>query len=423
MTLVLMGGLFTFLSCSKDSPVDEIKKPTSTPAPTPEPVDELVKIAIAHLPAKTVYSLGEELDLTGLVVEGVKKNNDKVKLDIKKEDVTGFSSEKAADEQTLTVTIQKLTTTFTVRILPIKVENGVLTKVDGNLKELVLPDFVKKIGTKVFQQSKITKLTLNEGLTEIEELAFGWSQISEINFPQSLVSIAPAAFYACKNLYVVDLSKTKLTKIAHETFAFGDVRELTLPAGIKDIESQAFIDSKNLKALVLPEGLLRIGNEAFRETGLVSVKMPNSVSYMDQRAFFLIANLETVETYGGYDPLNKEVERAIMEPSTFEGCSKLKSFAIPKGVKIVGQNTLTKSPDLTSMVIPATVEQINFNAFGNASLKTVVIEGKVPAKAITISGAWYGFPDKIESIRVPAGTSALYKQAEGWKSFAKVIVE
>lgn len=416
MVMVLICGLINFSSCSKENPAEEIK-------PRPVPVKELVKITITHLPAKTVYTLGEELDLTGLMVEGTMKDNSTVKLDVKKEDVSGFSSAKASDDLVLTVTAGKQTATFAVRVLPLRVENGTLTKVEGDQTELVLPDFIKKIGTKAFQQSKITKITLNEGLTVIEELAFGWSQISEINFPESLTTIETAAFYSCDNLHVVDLSKTKLTKIAHEAFAFGDVRELKLPAGIKDIEYQAFIDSKNMKSLVLPEGLLRLGNEAFREVGIISLKMPNSVAFMEQRVFYHAANLETVETYGAYDPDNKEVEVAVMEASTFEGCTKLKSFAIPKGVKIIGQNTLTKSPDLTTMIIPATVEQIKYNAFGNASLKTVTIEGKVPAKAITISGAWYAFPDKIESIRVPAGTSDLYKQAEGWKSFAKVIVE
>lgn len=416
MTLVLMSGLITFFSCSKDNPIDEIK-------PIPTPAKELVKITITHLPAKTVYSLGEELDLTGLVVEGTDKNNSTAKVDITKENISGFSSEKASADLVLTVTVEKLTATFSVSVLPLRVENGVLTKVEGNLKELILPDYIRTIGSKALQQSQITKITLNEGLTSIEELAFGWSQVTEINFPSTLTSIDEAAFYSCKNLQVVDLSKTKLTKIAHEAFAFGDVRELSLPEGLKEIEFQAFIDSKNMKSLVLPQGLLKIGNEAFRGAGLVTLKIPNSVSFMDQRAFFYAANLEVVETYGSYTPDNKEVEQAIMRSSTFEGCSKLKAFAIPKGVKIVGQNTLSKSPELTTMIIPATVEQINFNAFGNSSLKSVTVEGTVPAKAEAFSGAWYAFPDNIESIRVPAGTSALYKQAEGWKSFAKVIVE
>lgn len=418
MTMLLMTGI-TLFSCSKETPVED--KVTTTP--TPVPTKDLVGISIKSLPLKTVYALDEKLDLNGLTIEGKYTDNTKAEITVKPEDVSGFKSDKAADELVLTVTIGKFTLTFPVKVLPIKIEDGVLTQVVGPVTEIALPSYVKAIGEKAFIGSPIRKITLNEGLTSIGEEAFGWSEIEEINFPKTLTNIGVAAFYSCKNLKVIDLSNTSMKKIVHESFSYCGTAELKLPVGLKEIEYQAFIDSKDLKTLTLPEGLLILGNEAFRETGIVTLRMPNSVCSMDQRVFYHASDLEVVETYGTNDINNTEVEFCRMEASVFGGCRNLRAFAIPRGVKIIGQNTLSESPNLTTMVLPSTVEQINFNAFGNSSLKSVVIEGTVPAKANMISTAWYGFPNKIESIKVPAGTAASYKAAPGWSGFAKVITE
>lgn len=412
--LTLLSTLLFLCACSKEDRPVEVKPSKA----------ELIKIMITSQPAQTTYSLGETLSLTGLVVEGIYKDNSKERLTVTDADIKGFSSEKPVEEQTITVEINKLTATFIVKILPVKIVEGVLTFVEPDVTSLVLPKNVTKISKNLFRSGKITEITLNEGLTDIGEQAFAWSAITKINFPKSLKNIETAAFYGCKNLKELDLRKTSMTKIIHETFALNaNLVSVKLPAFVNEIEYQAFLNATSLKELELPEGLLKIGNEAFRGNGLVNLKLPNSICYMDQRAFYQSGELLTVQTFGNAPAENNGVELCKMESSTFEHCPKLQHFEIPKGVQIIGWNTLTKSPDLLSIVIPATVKEIDFNAFGNASLKTVSVEGTTPALAKTISGAWQAFPYSIESIKVPAGTVDTYKAAEGWKSYANKIIE
>lgn len=405
--------VITFSSCSKEDSLEKIEPNLS----------ELVKISVTSLPDKTTYSLGEPLSLKGLIVEGINSDNSKQRLDITEANISGFSSEKSSDDLTLSVTINKLTTTFSVKVLPIKVENGVLTKVEANLTRLVLPDFVTSIASNVFRQSNITHVTLNEGLKSIGEQAFAWSQITEINFPKTLVTIDEAAFYGCDYLKEIDLSQTSLTQITHETFALNkNVTVIKLPQSVKEIEYQAFLNATSLKELYLPDGLLKMGNEAFRESGLVNLRLPNSLCYMDQRVFYLSGELERVETFGRA-VVNTSIADQKLEASTFERCPKLIHFEIPQNVEIIGQNTISGSPNLESIVIPATVKQINFNAFANTGLKVVTVEGTAPAIANTISGAWQAFPYTVQTIKVPAGSVETYKAAHGWNSFAKQIVE
>lgn len=412
--LTLLSSLLFLCACSKTERPIEVK-----PAKA-----DLIKILITSQPAKTIYTLGEPLSLTGLVVEGIYKDNSQERITISESEIKGFSSEKPAEEQTVTIEINKLTASFTVKILPVKVEEGVLTFVEPGMTSLIVPDHVKAIKPFLFRSSKITTITLNEGLETIGEQAFAWSHITTINFPRTLKTIETAAFYGCDKLKAVDLSQTALTKIAHETFVLNtSIETVKLPASVREIEFQAFLDATSLKELILPEGLLKIGNEAFRESGLISLKLPNTVCYMDQRAFFMSNNLQTVETFGAAPTSKKDVEICKMEGSTFERCAKLTHFEIPEGVEIIGQNTVSGSQELQSMIIPATVKAICFNAFANTGLKTVTIEGTTPATANTISGAWQAFPYNIQSIKVPAGTVEIYKSAKGWKSFANKISE
>ena len=412
--ITLLSTLLFLCACSKEDRPVEVKPSKA----------ELIKIMITSQPAQTTYSLGEALSLTGLVVEGIYKDNSKERLTVTDADIKGFSSDKPVEEQTVTVEINKLTATFTVKILPVKIVEGVLTFVEPDVTSLVLPKNVTKINKNLFRSRKITEITLNEGLTDIGEQAFAWSAITKINFPKSLKNIETAAFYGCENLKELDLRKTSMTKIIHETFALNtNLVSVKLPAFVNEIEYQAFLNATSLKELELPEGLLKIGNEAFRGNGLVNLKLPNSICYMDQRAFYQSGELLTVETFGNVPAENNGIESYKMESSTFERCPKLIHFEIPKGVQIIGQNTISGSPDLQTMSIPNTVKAINFNAFANSGLKTVTIEGTVPAIANTISGAWQAFPYNIQSIRVPAGTVDAYKAAEGWKSYANKIIE
>lgn len=412
--LILLSYLLSLASCSGDEPVVEVKPSKAG----------LVKIEIASLPAKTTYTLGESLSLNGLVVEGLYSDNSKAKVTVTEENIKGFSSDKSAEELLLTITVEKLTATFPVKVLPLKIEKGVLTYVEPAVTTLILPDYVKSIGEYVFRSSNISEVTLNEGLISIGEQAFAWSRIAKINFPASLTKIDAAAFYGCEKITVLDLSKTSLSKITHETFVQNTGLEtVKLPATVREIEFQAFLDATSLKELILPEGLLKIGNEAFRESGLVNLKLPNSICYMDQRAFYLSGELQTVETFGSAPAADPGIGICKMESSTFERCPNLTHFEIPQGVQIIGQNTIAGSPRLDVITLPATVKEIAFNAFANTGLKTVNVEGIVPAIAGTISGAWQAFPYNIVSIKVPAGSAAAYKAALGWKDYANAITE
>ena len=52
----------------------------------------------------------------------------------------------------------------------------------------------------VFNNSKIKKVVIEDGVTSIGDFAFMWSGLTSITIPESVTSIGNGAFFACKNL-------------------------------------------------------------------------------------------------------------------------------------------------------------------------------------------------------------------------------
>ena len=110
----------------------------------------------------------------------------------------------------------------------------------------------------------LISVTLSEGIEEIGEGAFSrCTALTSINLPQSLKSIGDAAF------------------------AYSDLRELHFPASLEQIGHFAFAYCWSLEsAIVLPDGLVEVGEEAFDNCKRVpSVTIPASLVRIGERAF------------------------------------------------------------------------------------------------------------------------------------------
>ena len=90
--------------------------PSGSPSPSPSPGQAtLVSIAVTRQPNKTVYAVGDPLDLTGLGVTGTYSDSSTAPIAVTTAQVTGFNTN-APGSQTLTITAGGLTTTFTVTV-------------------------------------------------------------------------------------------------------------------------------------------------------------------------------------------------------------------------------------------------------------------------------------------------------------------
>ena len=410
---MVLGAIL--LSCSTEN--DEYKKDSPSAANPVEPIGaSLEDFSIEQLHAKTIYTLGENIDLTGLNVTGKYDDGKQRPVKVTSEQISGFSSSVPVDKQEVTITIEGKQKSFSVHISPVRVENGVLTEILKGYNEIILPNSVKSIPKDAFRNSQIAKVVLNEGLKSIGDMAFFNSTVQEIVFPSTLEQLKEDIFYYCYNLKKADLSKTKITKLPASTFVYAGIEEVLLPVTLKEIGSQAFLKTSQLKTIEIPENVSTIGQEAFRESGITTVKLPNGVTNIASRAFYYCPELAEVTTYGS--TFNDDPE-AMIHPYCLEGCPKLARFEIPESIRILGQGLLGGNRKVTQLTIPANVTQINFSAFNNTGIKEVKVEGGTPPQVF--EKVWYGFPDDITVIRVPAESVEKYKTAAGWQDYTNKI--
>ncbi|MGV8906571.1 MAG: Ig-like domain-containing protein [Acetobacterium sp.] len=97
------------------------------PAP-PAPVAILSSIAVTTPATKLVYTVGDSLDLTGLVVTGTYSDGTTKTKTVKETDVTGFDSSAPVVDQILTITIGGKTTTCTITIPAVELTGWIIDR-------------------------------------------------------------------------------------------------------------------------------------------------------------------------------------------------------------------------------------------------------------------------------------------------------
>ena len=78
--------------------------------------NELTSISVITPPAKTIYEVGENLDLTGMLVTGTYNNGINEPIVVTASNISGFNSSSPAVNQTITVTVSGKTAIFKVNI-------------------------------------------------------------------------------------------------------------------------------------------------------------------------------------------------------------------------------------------------------------------------------------------------------------------
>lgn len=257
-------------------------------------------------------------------------------------------------------------------------------------------------GTIFFHLSDLCpeKYELNYTVHYIADYAvIGNSSIKAIRLPFGLRRIGVKSFWGCKNLQSINLE-----------------RALSLEA----IDDEAFMNCKSLESVSLPYTLKIIGRNAFAGMDkLSSVTLPEGIEYIPELCFSCCCSLHHIEL-----PIKiREIKddaffdsglKEISIPETvrnirmgaFCHCVNLRKIDLPANITGIHDRTFMDCESLEQIVIPEHVEQITENAFSNTkSLKTIQFKGKVEfIDETAFSGSG------IETIIVPAKYSSYYKE-------------
>ena len=270
---------------------------------------------------------------------------------------------------------------------------------------------------------------------------YGCSNLTSVNFAESVKSVGQASFYNCTNLSTVNMSDS-LQNIGSQAFAFCEkLNPIAIPVGVKTFGTEVFQGCKSLVSVIwnakecqdfrdpfvapfyrisskitsitfgdeveyipagmcyglsavpsitIPVNVKRIGKDAFEScTSMTSITW-NAKHYCDTLDYPPFEGLEYIVksfTFG------EDIE--TIPPYVCKEMREVSEIIIPNGVISIGRHAFNYCTGIQSINIPKGVTTIGSAAFFHTQIRSVVVP-----EGVTEIGGWafsecYGL-NKIE---------------------------
>lgn len=233
-----------------------------------------------------------------------------------------------------------------------------LDVVCGYIENLVLPDSVVTICDDAAFLCSVRSVNIPENVVYIGE------DFMAYDVPNKITVDPENKYYTMYEGYLCDKDCTTIIRCTRDIYVTDDplgeagVESLIIPEGITMLGSSAFSSCDKIKEYVLPSTLKEIGSSAFRDNRYMhkiirKIVIPESVEKIG-RCAFEDSDFDEVEIKGS-------VKR--IELGTFRDMKYLKKVILPDSVEFLGTQSFMLVPELNSVSIPASVKEIEFQAF------------------------------------------------------------
>ena len=310
----------------------------------------------------------------------------------------------------------------------------------GNLTKLVLPSSLKSIGASIIEEC--TKLNvvishINEpSQVSIKDDSFSTEQWNE-SASQWEMAPSPATLYvpvgtkskyeaisAWKQFagieegevaesvvnglrYFYSTGGTTATVIQDDSYQ--SLTEVTIPAtvgigsktyNVTAIGNEAFFDCRNLATVVLPEGLIAIGNNAFNNISVSEIILPST--------------LKTISA------------------GAFQNCWNVTTLVVPNGVETIGDYAFSYMYGLTRLELPASLKRVGKYVIRfDTQLTSVISRISDPSQVSVEDNSFFSeqYNESTEqweigpsqaTLYVPVGTKSNYEAIAAWTQFAGI---
>lgn len=229
--------------------------------------------------------------------------------------------------------------------------------------------------------------------------------LKEVLLPEGLKTIGTSAFAMCKALNKLNIPST-VTTLGRWILEGSSLSSFTIPNGVTEIPASCFYGSA-ITSIEIPSSVNTIGDYAFEDAKLIKVVIPSSVTSIGYAAF------------GCWDD-NPTLKSVVIEANITEipECcfylqSNLTSVSLPEGVTSIGDDAFCWCKKLASLTLPASLEVIGEGAFSTNALTELVL----PNKVSTIKNSAFA-GNNIAVIDLPASIKSLHSAAFHWESTA-----
>ena len=277
--------------------------------------------------------------------------------------------------------------------------------------EVVIDNNVEILGRAAFGKcTDVNRIVLGDKITEIRDICFMYSGLTELNIPDSCTNIGRDIFFECQGLttvnipvgikelnyaifegsYIRDLILPDDSAFAFENgiiydrnktkviLALGEsAEEVVIPEGVIEICDYAFKNQIKMQNVILPESLEKIGIYAFDCCiGLKNIIIPKNVTEICERAFENTSMTDILIEGNTVNGINKYTFEqgtiTVLNKQLYEELSRI--YAKIENVKIVMKVT---SPSIKLNKTKATIYSGNVN--NTVSVKAILenITGKI----------------------------------------------
>lgn len=141
-------------------------------------------------------------------------------------------------------------------------------------KEVVIPEGVRTVLSSSFKNCSVTSVKLPDSVVNIEDKAFyNCKSLKHVDFGHGITHIGSASswnVFASCGLEEADIPE-QVTYIGSGAFWACELKKVTFHEGLLKIASDAFGNNVDLKEVTLPDSVIHLGENAFRNTKVMHV--------------------------------------------------------------------------------------------------------------------------------------------------------
>lgn len=340
------------------------------------------------------------------------------------------------------------------------------------LKSITIPPSLKKIETDAFYSCPIENVYLSDlsawcGIEIVEDYAspikpgatiyLNGQKITSLRIPDGVTAIGKKAFMNATTLTDVTISADVISIGVGAFYGCTGLKKIVIPDNVEHIGSAVFARCTNLKEVTLSSKLTEIPGSAFSQTGILRIKIGNSITSIGNSAFRDCTALKRIEIG---DHLK------TVEEYAFDGCTGLEGvyitdlanwceisfdtvgplyyaqnlylngtlvtdLQIPEGVKTIQSMVFKGCKSLVSVSLPQSLENIGSYAFHHCTgLKAVYITDmaawcnvNIDYNPLSYAGNLYLNGELVTELHIPVGVTEIKPHTfSGCTSLLKVVI-